>query len=102
MLALSENEEISASDLPLASGEGGDAKSSTDLLIRSTAQRRLTLRELENHYIIEPAFAFWTGRSHAHDGARPVADGFLYTSDKNKHWLDSEGLGRMLGDSIPK
>ncbi len=53
VLALSENEEISTSDLPLGSGEGGDAKSSTDLLIRSAAQRRLTLRDLENLYIDE-------------------------------------------------
>ena len=53
VLALSEGEEIDAADLPLGTTEGTDPATSTDLLIRSAAQRQLSLREIENLYIAE-------------------------------------------------
>lgn len=41
--------------------------------------------EFDNHYVIEPAHPWWTPA--AHDGGRPVPEGFKYTSDDNTDWL---------------
>jgi UDP-N-acetylglucosamine 4,6-dehydratase len=45
-------------------------------------------------YVVEPEHAFWGGRGV--DGAVPVADGFVYSSDRNTEWLDAEALRRLL------
>jgi two-component system response regulator AtoC len=52
-LALSDSEEIGPEELPLGASEGSAAASSSDVLVRSAAQRKMTLRELENLYIDE-------------------------------------------------
>jgi UDP-N-acetylglucosamine 4,6-dehydratase len=52
--------------------------------------------ELEDRYVIAPAFPFWT-RDHLDlNGAAKVADEFRYASDSNAEWLTAESLGRML------
>jgi UDP-N-acetylglucosamine 4,6-dehydratase len=55
--------------------------------------------EIEDRYVIEPAFHWWRRTSFAKDGAKPVADGFRYASDTNSQWLDVDGLNRMLRES---
>lgn len=56
---------------------------------------RMTL-ELDDRYIIAPAFPFWAA-DHLHaNGATPVAEGFSYSSDGNKEWLKAEALNEML------
>jgi UDP-N-acetylglucosamine 4,6-dehydratase len=52
--------------------------------------------EMEDRYVIEPAFHWWRRTSFANDGGKAVADGFRYSSDTNRQWLDVEGLNRML------
>jgi UDP-N-acetylglucosamine 4,6-dehydratase/5-epimerase len=42
--------------------------------------------EYDGHYIIYPAFSWWTNK-HFHDGGVPVPDGFTYSSDQNTDWL---------------
>jgi UDP-N-acetylglucosamine 4,6-dehydratase len=59
---------------------------------------RLTL-ELEDRYVIAPAFPFWTDRSYRANGGKAVADGFQYTSDENPEWLTAERLATILGES---
>ena len=55
-----------------------------------------TTLELDDRYIIEPAFAFWT-RDHLNAvGAKPVAEDFSYRSDSNTQWLDEAGLRDLL------
>ena len=56
---------------------------------------RLTL-ELDDAYIIRPAFHFWTPDAIHETGARPVAEDFRYTSDTNTQWIDAEGLQLLL------
>jgi UDP-N-acetylglucosamine 4,6-dehydratase len=52
--------------------------------------------EMDDRYVIEPAFHWWSRKPFAGDGAKAVPDGFRYSSDNNKEWLDIEGLNRML------
>ena len=45
-------------------------------------------------YVVEPEHAFWGERGI--EGAAPVAEGFVYTSDRNTEWLDVPALRRLL------
>lgn len=59
--------------------------------------------DLEDRYVIEPSFHFWTRRPVDNTAAKkvkakPVAEGFRYASDTNTHWLDDEGLRRLLSE----
>ena len=56
---------------------------------------RLTL-EMEDRYVIEPAFAYWSRKPYAEAGACPVEEGFRYASDNNPVWLDDGGLEKMI------
>ncbi len=52
--------------------------------------------ELEDRYVIEPAFAYWSREPYTEDGASPVAEDFIYTSDSNSLWLDDQGFADLL------
>jgi UDP-N-acetylglucosamine 4,6-dehydratase len=52
--------------------------------------------DMEDRYVIEPAFHWWSRTSFAKDGGKPVPDGFRYSSDTNTQWLDVDGLNKML------
>jgi UDP-N-acetylglucosamine 4,6-dehydratase len=52
--------------------------------------------ELDDRYVIEPAFHWWRRTSFAKDGAKQVPDGFRYASDTNDQWLDVDGLNKMM------
>ncbi len=52
---------------------------------------------LEDRYIIEPQFPWWSHAPHSANGARPVAAGFRYSSDQNDEWLDVAGMRALLG-----
>jgi UDP-N-acetylglucosamine 4,6-dehydratase len=58
---------------------------------------RLTL-ELDDRYIIEPAFSFWNHDSLIKDGARPVPAEFRYASDTNTEWLEGTALTTYLAE----
>jgi UDP-N-acetylglucosamine 4,6-dehydratase len=58
---------------------------------------RMTV-ELEDRYAICPPIVGWE-RDHLDKlGAKPVADGFRYSSDHNTEWLD----GGVLADLIKR
>jgi UDP-N-acetylglucosamine 4,6-dehydratase len=59
---------------------------------------RMTL-ELEDRYIIEPSFAFWSNAHLAGHNARSVPDGFEYASNQNNEWLDADGLHCLMKGS---
>ena len=52
--------------------------------------------ELEDRYIIQPQFQFWSDGCYALNGAKKVAEDFVYSSDLNDEWLDDEGLKALL------
>jgi UDP-N-acetylglucosamine 4,6-dehydratase len=53
--------------------------------------------EYDTHYIIAPAFHEWTTFDFRSNGGRPTAEGFMYSSDTNDHWLTSDELRAMAG-----
>ena len=55
-----------------------------------------TALELENLYVIEPAFAFWNRENYLASGAKSVEPGFVYQSDTNTEWLDDEAVDRII------
>jgi UDP-N-acetylglucosamine 4,6-dehydratase len=56
---------------------------------------RMTL-EMDDRYVIQPAFNWWSRDSYTLNGAKPVEDGFSYTSDSNGDWLDADGLAALF------
>jgi len=52
--------------------------------------------ELDDRYVIEPHFAFWSRKPYLERGAKQVEEGFCYSSDKNTDWLDHDRLRAML------
>jgi len=43
--------------------------------------------ELQDRYIIEPSLSFWENKP-TYDGAVPLKEGFVYSSDNNSDWMD--------------
>lgn len=58
--------------------------------------------EIDDRYIIEPAFASWNFKSHKESGAKPVGDEFSYSSDNNTEWLDEDGLRDLIQNNKAK
>ena len=52
--------------------------------------------ELDDRYVIEPAYASWNYTSHQDAGAKIVDEEFSYSSDNNTDWLDSDRLDTLL------
>jgi UDP-N-acetylglucosamine 4,6-dehydratase/5-epimerase len=52
--------------------------------------------ELDDRYVIEPAFAWWSRGPYLASGAVPVVEGFRYASDTNSDWLDRDRLAELL------
>jgi UDP-N-acetylglucosamine 4,6-dehydratase/5-epimerase len=52
--------------------------------------------ELEDRYVILASFAHAAREAYLHRGARPVAEGFSYSSDTNPEKLDVRGLHTLL------
>ncbi len=57
-----------------------------------------TTLEIEDRYIIEPAFAFWSNEHLIGNGASKVAADFDYASNRNDEWLDEPALMDMMRD----
>jgi UDP-N-acetylglucosamine 4,6-dehydratase/5-epimerase len=55
--------------------------------------------ELDDRYVIEPAFNFWAREPYIDLGAKPVPDGFRFTSDTNTDWLDAARLAQLLAET---
>jgi UDP-N-acetylglucosamine 4,6-dehydratase len=54
--------------------------------------------ELDDRYVIEPAFATWRRKPWSEKGARAVAEGFAYASDTNDEWLTPDMLNSHLAE----
>ena len=55
--------------------------------------------EMDGMYVIQPAHPWWQKENWKQ--ARPLPDGFCYTSDKNPQWLSAEELYELIGESAP-
>jgi UDP-N-acetylglucosamine 4,6-dehydratase len=56
---------------------------------------RMTL-ELDDRYVICPPYEEWKSAHLLELGARPVAENFRYSSDRNAEWLDNAGLHSLI------
>ena len=63
-----------------------------------TADDSRTALELDDRYILQPQFSFWSQEPYVADGAKAVADGFQYDSKTNSDWLTPDRLRKMLGE----
>ncbi len=52
--------------------------------------------ELDDRYVILASFANASREAYLHSGARPVSEGFSYSSDTNPEMLDARGLQTLL------
>ena len=55
--------------------------------------------ELEDRYVIEPAFRWWQREPYLARGAKPVAEGFRFASDTNDDWLDEPRLKCLMEEA---
>ncbi len=61
----------------------------------TTDDARLTL-ELADRFVIQPAFNIWKADFYINAGAKPVPDGFHYSSDTNSEWLSIDEMAALL------
>jgi UDP-N-acetylglucosamine 4,6-dehydratase len=54
--------------------------------------------EIDDRYIIQPAFNMWTSEHGEIENSKPVADGFSYISNENAEWFDVGEFAKLLGD----
>ena len=54
--------------------------------------------ELENYYIVEPEFKWWSNKKHMVSGGVSVPENFRYASNTNDKWLTVEELRKVIGD----
>jgi len=59
-----------------------------------------TTLELDDRYVILPGSNGPRRVDYLKEGARPVADGFSYASDRNPEHLDARGLQALLDVSF--
>ncbi len=64
----------------------------------SEDEARNTL-ELDDMYVIQPAHSWWQKENWKQ--ARPLPEGFRYTSDTNSQWLSAGDLYAIVGDVVP-
>jgi len=65
------------------------------LITRDEARNTL---EFDDHYVVIPAFHFWSEQSRIPNGARRVAEDFSYTSDGNSSWIDANKFKQILAE----
>ena len=56
--------------------------------------------EMDDRYVIEPAFAWWDRTTFEGPNAKRVGDDFRYASNTNQDWLNPEQLTSMLADIV--
>jgi UDP-N-acetylglucosamine 4,6-dehydratase/5-epimerase len=54
--------------------------------------------EMNDRYVIEPAFAWWDRSTFEGPSAKRVTDDFRYSSDSNSEWIKPDQLRTMLTD----
>jgi UDP-N-acetylglucosamine 4,6-dehydratase len=83
-----------APELPLRSVGIRPGEKLHEVMITEDDSR--TTLDIGDRYVIEPAFAWWSREPYVNSGAKPVPDGFRYSSDTNREWLDLDGMRRLL------
>ena len=64
-----------------------------------TSDDARTTLELDDRFVIEPAFTWWSREPYLNEGADSVDEGFVYSSDINSEWLNAETLQELMLES---
>lgn len=65
--------------------------------IMITPDDSINTAEFSDHYVIQPAAEWWSKKQYAEEtGAKPVKEGFQYSSDNNTEWMSCELLTSLL------
>jgi UDP-N-acetylglucosamine 4,6-dehydratase len=56
--------------------------------------------ELEDRYVILPSNDLYRRKTYLDMGAKPMAEGFSYVSDRNPEHLDARGLQNLLAQAF--
>jgi len=65
--------------------------------IMITPDDALNTAEFERHFVIQPAAHWWDQKAYLKSaGAKPVAEDFQYSSDRNTEWLTRPQLAQIL------
>ena len=67
--------------------------------IMITSEDSRTTLDLGDRYVIEPSIALWDRKSFLFYGVNIVPEGFSYSSETNKMWLDKETFILMLNEN---
>ena len=54
--------------------------------------------QMEDCYVVEPEFNWWSNKKHVGNGGKPVPEGFRYASNTNDRWLTVEELRKLIQD----
>ena len=63
-----------------------------------TAEDSRSTYEFDDHYIIYPDLEWWRFKNSSKPGGKKVKEGFIYSSDTNEKWLDSDDLKELIED----
>ena len=63
-----------------------------------TAEDSRSTYEYDDHYIIYPDLDWWRFKNSDIPGGKKVEEGFIYSSNRNKQWLNSEDLKKLIQD----
>ena len=55
-----------------------------------------TTIEMDDRYIIKPAFAWWLTETPVDKNSKVVDEGFIYASNTNKQWLSEAELKEVI------
>lgn len=61
-----------------------------------TAEDARHTLEYENHYVILPEYDWWNIQNKFYGEGKKLEDGFIYSSEKNREWLNTEELLERL------
>ncbi len=56
--------------------------------------------EIEDRYVIRPPIVDWSDAHLKKAGAKPVAEDFRYSSERNPEWLDADALNQLIGHKV--
>ena len=54
--------------------------------------------EMDDRYVIEPSFGWWDRKAYRDDAARPVAEDFVFASNRNAETLSRAALAALIAD----
>lgn len=65
-----------------------------EMMISPDDARQTT--EYDSFYVIAPSLPWWHPRAKGYEGGQPVDEGFVYSSERNTHWLSVDEIRALI------